>query len=675
MPYTLSEADNLTLLYAVEELNRWLPAHLPYTQDWNFSLSIDSSLPSFGWSVKVDHQQVEIRGHDSACVLHGVYDLLEQVGYVFEVTGPWLRANAAATPLENYQSQKRPAVLWRGIRQHLNFPMDISSYPLEEARDYLQQLARMRFNHITFHSYPDQWYAVTHEGITHYAGYYFYGQRHDLPEHPMRAVIRNQHSFCIPEHEAELDDIPANSRNAQQWLGALMLEAKRLGMRVQFSCELREQDLALSLATLRSILATYPHIDVLEIITQETGEWGYAAPVESLRQLAAHYFPNALEDPSIVEHLVAGQKDLDKLLREIGHGLEVINALRSPSDFPLPALALGVYCTVQSNHAVILRLLQQYAPTDITFSFLLDHGGRAVARNLRELKLSASDWSRSLIYSWIEFDGTVYLLQNAVQGIADLMNLASEIHGDTPIPALAFNHWRTAENRTSLRYTAQSLLNGATPPDAFYEHYATTLGITDATAYRTAMTLIDDAESQARNDLPNVGFCYVGCWGERGLGYYGIFQADKAAQVRRQYTDAQGLLMTCLQTAITDSARNYLALLLNRLQCTILYLEAIEIASSLQVIIRDRLPEALHADERSAILDICDRALQRMQDYMAIHAQEMPDRGAEGTLISFYYTPPFVLKRIRAEYSGTGESLSLKTHDAPPSPIWTGLLS
>ncbi len=671
MPCTLSASNDPTLLYAAEELEHWLPRSFPSAVDWQIFLSIDTSLPPFQWSVVVDSQKVEIRGHDSACVLHGVYDLLERSGYVFDVSEPWLRADATSAALEGYRSEGNPAVLWRGIRQHLNFPMDISSYSLDEARDYLRQLARMRLNHITFHSYPDQWYSVTHDGMTRHAGYYFYGQRHDLPNHPLRAVIGNQHTFCIPEHEAQIDDIEANSRNAQHWLSALMDEAKRLGMRVQFSCELREQNLALSLATLQSVLALYPQIDVLEIITQETGEWGYAAPAETLRELVGQYFRGALDDPEITRHLVDGQKDLDKLLREIGHGLEVIDALRSAAS-SLPALALGVYCTVSSDHAIVLRLLQQYAPPDIAFTFLLDHGGRAVASNLRDLSLPAADWHRSLIYSWIEFDGTVYLLQNAVKGIAQLIDLATEVHGGSAIPALAFNHWRTAENRTSLRYAAHSLLKGSTPPNAFYHAYAAALGIADAQAYDAAMTRIDDAEAQARDDLPNVGFCYVGCWGDRGLGYYGIFQAEKAAQVRRIYADAQRLLEACQQTASTDSARDYLALLHNRLQCTIIYLEAIEIASGLQDVVRERPPEALREDERAKVVAICDRALSRMEDYMAVHAQMLPDRGAQGTLISFYYTPPFVLRRIRADYSGADETFSLKAHDAPPSPIWTG---
>jgi len=40
----------------------------------------------------------------------------------------------------------------------------ISSYPVEEACEYIRNLARMRMNYITFHSYPGQWYSYIYDG-------------------------------------------------------------------------------------------------------------------------------------------------------------------------------------------------------------------------------------------------------------------------------------------------------------------------------------------------------------------------------------------------------------------------------------------------------------------------------------------------------------------------------
>ncbi|MBL8163618.1 MAG: hypothetical protein JNJ61_16655 [Anaerolineae bacterium] len=661
-----------TLVYAREELAHWLSTQFdeqsfPYT----FTLTANHELPPFSWSITSRQQHIHIEGHDAACVLHGVYTLLERAGCVFEIDGQHWRADASLDHWREWSSVIQPAVNWRGIRQHLNFPMDISSYSLQEALAYIRSLARLRFNHITFHSYPDQWYEVPlPNGSTRRAGYYFYGQRHDLPDHPLRTVIRNQHTFCIPEHERELDDEAKNSRNAIAWLQAVVAEAKRVGLRVQFSCELRERDLAESLATVASILKDYPQIDVLEIITQESGEWGHAAPAETLRKIAAEHFPGSLADETITPHLVDGQKDLDRLMLEIAHAIQVFTTLRE-SGKALPHLALGVYCTVRSDHAVIMNLLRRYTPSGVSYALLFDHGNRAVARNLSDLQLTRADWQRSMIYSWVEFDGTIYLLQNALEGIHQLVKLAAETNAGSPIHALSFNHWRTAENRTPLRYAAQMMVEGLLSPEAFYREYARSLSIGREPDYAAAMQIIDDADTQARDQLPNVGFCYVGCWGSQGLGYYGVFKADRLQLVRSHYEDAHRLLTACAQATHSSAGASYLAFLLNRTRCTVVYLSALETAVQLQALCADRLPSELDDHDKRAVMAICDASLAQMEDYMTLHAQMLPDRGSEGTLISFYYTPPAVLKRIRAEFSGIGNAVqAASAHDAPPSPIW-----
>lgn len=662
------QAGQPVLNFAADELRRFAGG----ADGWHFTLAVDPALPPFAFAVRVSGQRVTLSGHDPAGVLHAVYTALEQAGYCFEITGPRLARALDFSRLRDVQVQ--PAVNWRGIRQHLNFPMDISSYPLDEALEYIRNLARLRFNHITFHSYPDQWYAVDLPSGRQLAGGYFYGQRHDLPDHPViRRVVRNERVFCIPEHEAVYDDAEANSRRAIGWLQAVMREAKRVGLRIQFSFELREQHLANSLATVDAILDTYPLIDVLEIITQESGEWGHAAPADELRQIVADYFgAAALQDAAITRHLVDGQKDLDRLLREIGHAIQAFGALKSHHP-ALPELALGVYCTVRSDHAVILALMQRYVPADVSFAFLLDHGNRAVARNLRDLAMPRRDWDRAMIYSWIEFDGTMYIFQNAVEGIRRLLELAAEVYGGDPVHAISFNHWRSAENRTSARYAAVALLRGAVEPGDFYREYAASLDIADADTYAAAMALLDDADSQARDELPNVGFCYVGVWGTEGLGYYGVFRRDRLIAAREKYQSAHDDLQRCAEGTTHPEGTRYLAFVMNRVWVTIVYLRAIEEAVALQAVAAGKRPEQLTDAERAEVRNICDRALALMEDYMSLHAQAIEDRGCEGTLISFYYTPPAVLRRIRAEYGGEGEAVqnAAPGSDAPPSPIWT----
>jgi hypothetical protein len=323
-------------------------------------------------------------------------------------------------------------------------------------------------------------------------------------------------------------------------------------------------------------------------------------------------------------------------------------------------------------------MMQRYVPEGVEWTLLFDHGNRAVADNLRALDMPREDWRRTLVYSWIEFDGTMYLFQNALKGIDDLMRLATEKMGGEPIHGIALNHWRTAENQTCARYAAETLLYGVLERDDFYRAYADSLAIDRPDDYARAMNLIDDADSQARYELPNVGFCYVGVWGAQGLGYYGVFEHAKAQSVLAKYTEAFELLMEC--DAASAHGLVYLYLLRNRIEATATYLQAIDVSTELQPICVGKTPDQLTPDEQTAVREICDRALKGMAEYMEIHAQHMNDRGCEGTLISFYYTPPAVLARIRAVYGGDssivfgfaeryGLTETAQTHDAPPSPI------
>lgn len=668
------------IAFAVEELRHFLAPVATFTEadaDVHIHLQIDPSLPAYAFAVDcATPSQIILRGHDATCVLHSTYTLLEKLGYRFEITGTRLIHNtnleAAFAALIGWSQQVQPAVNRRGIRQHLNFPMDISSYPLDEALDYIRNLVRLRFNHITFHSYLGQWYEVHYPGAEQLAGEYFYGQRHDLPDHPvLRRVIRNQNTFCIPEHEALIDDPAANSRAAIAWLQAVMNEAHRVGLHIQFSIELREMILGLSLATVDSVLATYPHIETLELITEETGMWASSIPAAELQEVARRAFgDDALTDPAIASQLVDGQRDLDKIIVQMAHNLEVIKTLQA-SGRALPVLALGVYCTVPSDHKLILAVLQRYVPQGVSCALLFDHGNRAVADNLRDLAMPRADWARTLVYSWIEFDGTVYLFQNALTGIDQLMRLATTAMGDAPVSGIALNHWRTAENRTTARYSAETLLNGVLDRATFYQSYAASLGIAHAEGYAEAMNLLDDADTQARYELPNVGFSFVGCWGSEGLGYYGIFKHDRAIAVRDKYAAAVDRLRASLAATANPDGRSYLAFLVNRAHATVIYLQAIADATALQPLCDGKTPDQLTTDEQAEVRRICDGALALMEDYMALHADAIVDRGSEGTLISFYVTPPAVLKRIRTEY-GSGQVLAAptaETFDAPPSPI------
>lgn len=120
-----------------------------------------------------------------------VYQLLSQLGICFSTEGDFLKKPFALASLPESRDFS-PYCRYRGVRQHINFPMDISAYPLGEAKEYIRRLARMGMNAITFHSYNGQWHPY-HKGEERVpAGHFFYGQRHAVPADPELAASGGQ---------------------------------------------------------------------------------------------------------------------------------------------------------------------------------------------------------------------------------------------------------------------------------------------------------------------------------------------------------------------------------------------------------------------------------------------------------------------------------------------------
>lgn len=666
-----SSGNHPTIAFAAEEWERFARG-----VDVNLSLRVDDTLRHGAFACDAADDTLTVRGSDPAAVLAGVYTALEHAGILFDIAGPVQpdRLNAAA--LRNLHTLVRPAVTRRGIRQHINFPMDISAYTLQDALEYIRNLARLRFNHITFHSYPRQWYPVEINGEPAFAGRFFYNQPHAVPDHPLlRKHIANKTWFCIPEIEPLFDDDAARSTAAIDWLRAVIAEAKRVGMTVQFSLELRTDSPSDAETLCRDVLALYPAIDTLEIITQECGgSWG-PSPI-TRAELAAlidtHFGPNASDDPDVAASLTDGMGQLILQTRELATAIATARRLLAAGN--IPQLALGIYTSDHATLRVLLALLRRHAPSQVTWAFLPAHAARAAAESLRAMAPTPADLARTTLYSWIEFDGTMFIQQNGLTGIRQIIAHAAATLGDHPIPALAFNHWRTAENRLCARYAAEACLFGPLDETAFYHRWCGSIGVAHPARFAEAMALLDDVDTQARNQLPNVGFCYEGCWRGEGLGPTKRWKTPVLQDVISKYQQVRDGIAACLSASTAEPARDYLAFLINRIECSILHLRAIERLSELQAFYH---PETMTDAHRAWGRRLCDEALSWAEACMTHHAQAMPDRGCQGTLISYHVTVPVTIRRLRTlfgpDVAATAPALpqaveTAAAADAPPPP-------
>lgn len=269
-------ATGPTACYAQRELKRYLRkysgAAFGEGAELTFRLEVDESLPAHCYGWRWEESALTLRGGSESALLCCVYQLLSQLGVCFSTEGDFLKKPFALGSLPESQDFS-PYCRYRGVRQHINFPMDISAYPLGKAKEYIRRLARMGMNAITFHSYNGQWHPY-HKGEERVpAGHFFYGQRHAVPADPeLTAAVDNRRTFCIPEVEAILEEPDKRERFAVYWLGQVMDTAKEAGMRLTLSVECQESTpLEEEKAMVREVLALYPQIDVLELITPEVG--------------------------------------------------------------------------------------------------------------------------------------------------------------------------------------------------------------------------------------------------------------------------------------------------------------------------------------------------------------------------------------------------------------------
>jgi len=648
--------------------------------------AVDRALEMGSWAVEIhdeaDSRTVRLLGGDAAGVAGAAYTFLEKLGYRFEINGPVVPAVLHWDRLAAGREQTVPAVRLRGIRQHINFAMDISSYPLEEACEYIRNLARMRFNHITFHSYTGQWFEVELPDRRVLAGDFFYGKQHPLPtEVDVRRRVRNQSVYCIPEIEPYMAQPEERSRRAMDWLRAVMTECKRVGLHVQFSFEPNTfKSRAEALAACDAILATYPEIDRLELITGETGGWGPAASEDEIRQAARETFGEALAaSDELTQCMRASRSDMANYLRDLWRVIDTIKALPGHRvGQVLPPLSGGVYCAVPSLLRLSVFLMRRHMPSEIVFGILASHGSRGVAHNLREAGMTRADWARTMVYSWIEFDGLMYFQQNPVRGIRQALEEIDDAAGLPSIRGMAFNHWRTAENATCARYAADATVKGALVERTFYRERAAAMGIARPDLYAAAMMEIDDADGRATLELPNSGFCFG--WEGHKLNILRWQLFDNAQRVEEQYDHARLLLNLSVdggeirRSSAQDDSKpvDHLTLLDNRLRCTVQYLRAIKRAAALVPLCFNRDASALTDVERRQVREICTEALVRLDEYKKIFMEQMPDRGCEGLLVNFCLNLPAHLRRVM-RYYGEGEEMNDDVEPAgqsqPPLPI------
>ena len=675
--------ENSQLAYAAAELTKFLTEYTTARiltaegGERTITLAVDETLPAHHYAVNGDGVHTTIRGGNASSVLCGVCEALAQAGILFRATGYSVPRAFDVEAIFGMNQVIRPKFRLRGIRQHINFPMDISSYSLREAKEYIRSLARMQYNAITFHSYPGQWHETRPFDDTDHAGHFFYGQVHPLPaDNPLLVSrIGNRKVYCIPEAEAIFEDEAARADYARYWLNQVMDTAKEAGMTITLSVEILGDDEAATADMLRVICETYPLVDTLELITEECGGFRDQPGVtgENIKDFIVELFGEDVLDacgnlpglPSELPHqLGSSAVSLKRLLR----ALETRDAWTAGLS-RVPALRAGLYLTCPDTLRVLRPILRKKRPADTTMSLLSAHGALAVARNIEATGNLPEDWQNTMYYSWAEFDGNMFLQQLSTDGIEELANMpeAESAYG------FCINHWRTAENNLAISYAARAAIDGL-PARDFYRLYAAQLGIGKQEAFVETCTRLAKLDTYNRDELFNIGFCAVVCWFNWHRRPGGMMPRGFAAEPqRRSIAEYEALVRgfeEILPSATTPEGIAFLRLMANRCYTGMLHIRAMMVLDELAQIYDYHDPKPLSDGQMARVSEILAESRGAAEEYLRVYGEMLPDRGGEGQLISYHETTLAYIRAVADTFNSVGiaENAEGGVYDAPPMP-------
>ncbi len=639
------------------------------------TLKVDANKQAHHYEISGDGTQLSVVGGNESSVLCGIYEALADAGIFFEATGYSLPHAFNLDLLFKINKKVEPKFRLRGIRQHINFPMDVSSYTLEEAKEYIRCIARMRYNAITFHSYPGQWHEVNSAGEKDFAGHFFYGKTYPVPQEDALTASRvnNETIYCIPEAEPVFHKEYERGEFAKAWLNELMKTAKEAGLTITMSVEITFDGDEAIVSMLRKVGENYPLIDTLELISEECGGFRDMPELnmDNIKAFMVNTFDKDVLDeegnlpglPDFVPHQL-GAAAIS--VRRVLHALSLRDAWLTSFNNNVK-LRGGIYTTCPDTLRILRRILRDRLPQGMTFSLLPAHGAVAVVDNIRDTGTIEEDWQNTMFYSWAEFDGNMFIQQMSTDGIEQLVSMptAESAYG------FCINHWRTAENNLAISYAAEAAISGQSARE-FYADYAKTIGVCDVASFVEVCTKLAGLDTYNRDNLFNIGFCAVGCWlnwCRRGDAIIPRgFPADLQTTSIEKYEEIIADLEKLLGSAYKKEGMAFIKLMINRCQTSILHIKSLMALDKLFDLYDYSNPQPISEEQSKQIHEAIATARNYAIEYLHLYGENLPDRGGEGQLVSYYETTVVFIDAVAANFSDNKKVIATDDYDAPPMP-------
>ena len=639
-------------------------------RDWEFILASDARMKEGAFSVKHKFggttHTVRLAGRDPGCVTHAVYEALEKIGVYFEVTGYVLPDKFSLDPLVGTGITVVPFAKIRSIKHYINFAVDISSFSQDDARNVLLNQARLKYNAVSFQLFQGMWFPQENDPAGLLAGNFFYSSKHVIPDVPLiRDNNVNRRVHCIPEIEEVVEDTRKRSNFAMRWLRDLIGYARSIGLQVIGVVELDGSTPEQNAETCKHIIDAFPGITTFEIITPECG----GAQVSQTAAEEEAHLREVFKDEELVANprVKAAFKDR---LRQF-HG--VVLYLRKALDvMPLItpylkerriAFAMGSYSKCPGTVITSIEILRKYLPAEYMKTYLIQYGSCKVNTQLDTVSFSAEDWTDSLLTNWFEFDGSIYVVQKAMYGIWHAIEKAAAAVGpDGRIQGMNILTWRVAENKLSVKYVSRALIDPAVTPERFMKDYCGRFGISNASAFIKMIKRVEEAENFVNYKMFNIAFCMPNlCFGGPGITSLPRYAKDDFMHIIGEYDAIANQCEALLAKTSNRVAIRYLRMFHSRVRASTWHLRGTYAISALGPICEGKTHADLTAAEKARVVKISDEALAYTEKYLETIAEDMPDRGSQGLMISYYLNFPAYYHYLKTCYTVGADIAAYRT--------------
>jgi len=106
-----------------------------------------------GYAIKTIGKEIYVAGKTEVGVLYGVYELLEQYGAFFQISGEILPEKTKFA-VKQLDISNTPVFKYRGLMPWDNFLCGMSGYNLEDSQELITRATRMKYNFMNLHFYP-----------------------------------------------------------------------------------------------------------------------------------------------------------------------------------------------------------------------------------------------------------------------------------------------------------------------------------------------------------------------------------------------------------------------------------------------------------------------------------------------------------------------------------------